>query len=191
MFRKTIFGNFLDVKLVFNEPLYHFILLREVEEGRENTNSFKLLGEKVSFRREDFDDGMKMSVFYFIELAMICPEKRQYMNWTMLAMIDDRALNGKVALHKKKPAKKKSLESYTLYEFPFAFQAYEIVSSISGWVTHRELSSAIPCIMWWSCAHLLESKARIHEIKPTDGMRAYLDRSLETSSFCLASPYDV
>ncbi|TYK23267.1 Ulp1-like peptidase [Cucumis melo var. makuwa] len=55
MFRKTIFELFLDVKLVFNGPLCHNILLREVEKGRKNTISFKFLGEKVSFEREDYD----------------------------------------------------------------------------------------------------------------------------------------
>lgn len=49
MFRKTPFGHFLDVKLVFNGPLYHYILLREVVDDRKDVISFKLLGEKVSF----------------------------------------------------------------------------------------------------------------------------------------------
>ena len=34
MFKKKNFDHFLDVKLVFNGPLYHYILLREVEEER-------------------------------------------------------------------------------------------------------------------------------------------------------------
>ena len=55
MFRKTIFGHFLDAKLVFNGPLYHYILLREVEDEGNNIISFKLLGQKVSFGWEDFD----------------------------------------------------------------------------------------------------------------------------------------
>lgn len=32
MFRKTLFGYFLDVKLVFNGPLCHYILLKEVDD---------------------------------------------------------------------------------------------------------------------------------------------------------------
>ncbi|KAA0056271.1 uncharacterized protein E6C27_scaffold226G00400 [Cucumis melo var. makuwa] len=56
----------------------------------------------------------------------------------------------KVALHRKKFANNKSPKSYSLYNYPFAFQvwAYEIVSSVSGWVANDK--------------------------------RAYLDRSLET-----------
>ena len=40
---------------MFNGPLCHYILLREVEERRDNTINFKSLGEKVSFEWEDFD----------------------------------------------------------------------------------------------------------------------------------------
>lgn len=55
MFRRTIFGYILDVKLVFSGPLCHYILLREVKKRRDNIISFKLYGEKVSFGQEDFD----------------------------------------------------------------------------------------------------------------------------------------
>uniref|UniRef100_A0A9I9ED72 Uncharacterized protein n=1 Tax=Cucumis melo TaxID=3656 RepID=A0A9I9ED72_CUCME len=50
-----------------------------------------------------------------------------------------RALNGKVALHRKKFANNKSPKSYSLYNYPFTFQvwAYEIVLSVSGWVASR------------------------------------------------------
>ena len=50
-----MFGHFLDIKLVFNGPLCHYILLREVEDEWEDVVSFKLLGEKVSFGRENFE----------------------------------------------------------------------------------------------------------------------------------------
>uniref|UniRef100_A0A9I9DV56 Uncharacterized protein n=1 Tax=Cucumis melo TaxID=3656 RepID=A0A9I9DV56_CUCME len=64
------------------------------------------------------------------------------------------------------------------------------MSSISGSIAHRESSSMIPRIMWWSCTHPPELKviksqifgskmAHIHEIEPMDDKRAYLDRSLE------------
>ena len=55
MFSKTMFGHFLVIKLVFNGPLCHCILLKEIEEDRATIISFKLLGEKVSFGGEDFD----------------------------------------------------------------------------------------------------------------------------------------
>ena len=32
MFRKTLFDHFLDVKLVFNGPPCHYILLKEVDD---------------------------------------------------------------------------------------------------------------------------------------------------------------
>ncbi|XP_022156465.1 uncharacterized protein LOC111023353 [Momordica charantia] len=55
MFRKTIFGHLLDVDLVFNGPLIHNILLREVEDSTPNTISFNLFGRRVSFGRREFD----------------------------------------------------------------------------------------------------------------------------------------
>lgn len=45
-----------------NGPPCHYILLKQVEEGWENTFSLKLLGKKVSFRQEDFD--IKMGLRY-------------------------------------------------------------------------------------------------------------------------------
>ena len=44
MFRKTLFGHFLDIKPVFNGPLCHYILLRRGDDGQDNIISFKLLG---------------------------------------------------------------------------------------------------------------------------------------------------
>lgn len=56
MFRKIVFGHFLNyVKFVFNGLLCHFILLRVVKERWDDIISFKLLGDKVFFRREDFN----------------------------------------------------------------------------------------------------------------------------------------
>ena len=50
-----MFEHFLDVKLVFNRPLCHYILRIEAKNEREDVVSFKLLGEKISFGRKDFD----------------------------------------------------------------------------------------------------------------------------------------
>ncbi|XP_022157998.1 uncharacterized protein LOC111024595 [Momordica charantia] len=55
MFRKTVFGHLLDVDLVFNGPLIHSVLLREVEESTPDTISFNLFWTKVSFGRREFD----------------------------------------------------------------------------------------------------------------------------------------
>lgn len=55
MFKKTGFGHSLEVKLVFNAPLYHYIMLREVKDHPDDVISFRLLSEKVSFGQEKFD----------------------------------------------------------------------------------------------------------------------------------------
>lgn len=55
MFRKAVFGHFLDVELVFNGLMSHYILLKEVEERRDNIIRFKLMGDNVSFGQKDFD----------------------------------------------------------------------------------------------------------------------------------------
>ena len=44
MCRKNLFDQFLDKKLVFNEPLCHYILLRDVKDEQDNIISFKLFG---------------------------------------------------------------------------------------------------------------------------------------------------
>lgn len=55
MFRKTLFGHFLDAKLVSNGHMCHYILLKEVKNEWDDVISFKLLGHKASFGWKDFD----------------------------------------------------------------------------------------------------------------------------------------
>lgn len=43
------------MKFVFNGSLFHFILLREVEERQNDMISFKLLGDKVFIGWKNFD----------------------------------------------------------------------------------------------------------------------------------------
>ena len=62
MFKKTIFVHILDVKLVFNGPLCHYILLREVEDERDGVLSFKLLCQKVSFYNTSKDVSFKLTL---------------------------------------------------------------------------------------------------------------------------------
>ena len=45
----------LDIKLVFNRLMYHYILLIEIEDEQEDVISFKLLGVKIYFGWKDFD----------------------------------------------------------------------------------------------------------------------------------------
>ncbi|KAL0555774.1 hypothetical protein IC582_004270 [Cucumis melo] len=42
LFRKTKFGHFLDLNIVFNGPLIHYLLLREVEDEGKDSISFLL-----------------------------------------------------------------------------------------------------------------------------------------------------
>ena len=50
LLRKTKFGHFLDLNIVFNEPLIHYLLLREVEEEGKDHISFLIGGSCVYFR---------------------------------------------------------------------------------------------------------------------------------------------
>ena len=45
---------------MFNGPLCHYILLREVDDERNNVINFKLLGQKVFFRQEDLNTIMRL-----------------------------------------------------------------------------------------------------------------------------------
>ena len=55
LFRNTKFGHFLDLNIIFNGPLIHYLLLREVEDERVDHISFKI-GEVVcSFGRREFN----------------------------------------------------------------------------------------------------------------------------------------
>ncbi|KAA0032540.1 Ulp1-like peptidase [Cucumis melo var. makuwa] len=157
MLRKILFGHFLDVKLMFNGLLCRYILLREVDNKQDDVISFKLLSQKGSIRREDFDT---------IEL-----DKERVKG----------ALRENVVMHKKKLP-----ETYSLYGFPFTFQVWtdETVSTISAWVgSHNRAShDAIPRIMQWSCTYSPRLKTHIQAIELTDEELAYLDQVLDIPS---------
>lgn len=55
MFSQTCFGPILGMNVVFNGPLLHHLLLREVEEPRDDLISFNLFGNRVSFGKREFD----------------------------------------------------------------------------------------------------------------------------------------
>lgn len=55
MFRQTIFEPILDCTLSLNGQLSHHLLLREVGDDRPNMINFNLLGNIVSFGKEEFD----------------------------------------------------------------------------------------------------------------------------------------
>ncbi|XP_022156659.1 uncharacterized protein LOC111023508 [Momordica charantia] len=116
MFRKTIFGHLLDVDLVFNGPLVHNILLREVEDSTVDSISFNLFGRKVSFGRREFDlisglksdlvlsdledlyeaaqfqddfDAVKVSIVYMVEMVLLGRERTVKFDQTLLGIVDD------------------------------------------------------------------------------------------------------
>ncbi|XP_038876469.1 uncharacterized protein LOC120068893 [Benincasa hispida] len=53
-FKKTVFDRFVDMDIIFNSPLIHYILLREVEDYRKDSMTFDLNGTVVTFIKEDF-----------------------------------------------------------------------------------------------------------------------------------------
>ncbi|KAL0551780.1 hypothetical protein IC582_010869 [Cucumis melo] len=55
LFRKTKFGHFLDLNIVFNGPLIHYLLLREVEDEGKDCISFLLGGIVCTFVRREFN----------------------------------------------------------------------------------------------------------------------------------------
>ena len=54
LFKKKIFGRFVDMDIMFNSPLIHYVLLREVEGNRGNAMTFDLNGMIITFSKEDF-----------------------------------------------------------------------------------------------------------------------------------------
>ncbi|XP_022157016.1 uncharacterized protein LOC111023842 [Momordica charantia] len=138
MFRQTCFGPILDMDVVFNGPLIHHLLLREVEEPRQDVISFDLFGKRVSFGKREFDlitglshrmnrvdnhipgrrlraryfkdsvkvkcselekifledvfyddeDVVKVGIVYFIELAMMGKERKQFIDTALLGVVD-------------------------------------------------------------------------------------------------------
>ncbi|KAL4035781.1 hypothetical protein IC575_004488 [Cucumis melo] len=55
LFKKTKFGHFLDLNIVFNGPLIHYLLLREVEDEGKDSISFLLGGVVCTFGRREFN----------------------------------------------------------------------------------------------------------------------------------------
>ncbi|KAL0544341.1 hypothetical protein IC582_019454 [Cucumis melo] len=55
LFRKTKFRHFLDLNIVFNGPLIHYLLLREVEDEGKDYISFLLGGVVCTFGWREFN----------------------------------------------------------------------------------------------------------------------------------------
>ncbi|KAL0534398.1 hypothetical protein IC582_028689 [Cucumis melo] len=55
LFRETKFGHFLDLNIIFNGSLIHYLLLREVEDEGKDYISFLLGGVVCTFGRREFN----------------------------------------------------------------------------------------------------------------------------------------
>ena len=49
IFTKTVFQRIIDMDIIFNSPLVHHILLKEVEDDRGDAMAFDLKGTNVTF----------------------------------------------------------------------------------------------------------------------------------------------
>ena len=58
-------------------------------EDMTNMNGSELDKNHPTLQFEGDEDTVKMLIFYFIKLMMISRERRQYIDWTMLGLIDD------------------------------------------------------------------------------------------------------
>ncbi|XP_038885808.1 uncharacterized protein LOC120076102 [Benincasa hispida] len=54
MFKRTVFGRFIDIELVFNSPLIHHILLSEVKNSGMDSISFFVRGKVITFSKDGF-----------------------------------------------------------------------------------------------------------------------------------------
>lgn len=54
MFKKMVFGQIVDINIVFNSHLVHHILLREVEGSRDELMRFDINGANVKFSKKEF-----------------------------------------------------------------------------------------------------------------------------------------
>ncbi|KAL4011369.1 hypothetical protein IC575_028426 [Cucumis melo] len=118
LFRKTKFGHFLDLNIVFNGSLIHYLLLREVEDEGKDSISFLLGGvdyiqlvgnsrllEKFFKDKEciyvsdledifleyegDDDDIVKLALVYFIEISLLGKDRRTKVDIGFFKIADD------------------------------------------------------------------------------------------------------
>ncbi|KAL0546604.1 hypothetical protein IC582_016516 [Cucumis melo] len=118
LFRKTKFGHFLDLNIVFNGLLIHYLLLREVEDERKDSISFLLGGvdyiqlvgnsrllEKFFKDKEciyvsdledifleyegDDNDIVKLALVYFIEISLLRKDRRTKVDIGFFKIADD------------------------------------------------------------------------------------------------------
>ncbi|XP_038887035.1 uncharacterized protein LOC120077203 [Benincasa hispida] len=54
MFRRTIFGGFIYLNIIFSSGLIHEALLREIVDDREECMTFNIIGSTVTFKKVEF-----------------------------------------------------------------------------------------------------------------------------------------
>ncbi|KAL0545073.1 hypothetical protein IC582_020213 [Cucumis melo] len=102
LFRKTKFGHFLDLNIVFNGPLIHYLLLREdyiqlVENSRLLEKFFKDkeciyvsdLNDIFLEYEGDDDDIVKLALVYFIEISLLGKNRRTKVDIGFFNIADD------------------------------------------------------------------------------------------------------
>ncbi|KAL0534172.1 hypothetical protein IC582_028456 [Cucumis melo] len=102
LFRKTKFGHFLDLNIVFNGPLIHYLLLREdyiqlVGNSRLLEKFFKDKEcvyvsnlEDIFLEYEgDDDDIVKLALVYFIEISLLGKDRRTKVDIGFFKIADD------------------------------------------------------------------------------------------------------
>ncbi|XP_038896011.1 uncharacterized protein LOC120084191 [Benincasa hispida] len=106
MFKRTVFGRFVDVDMVFNSPIVHHMLLRKVKRRRSNSMSFSVYGKYFGNRVtkdtlhlrqleekykdlefENDDAAVKISLVYYTEVTMM--EKNKQKNAIYLKRFKD------------------------------------------------------------------------------------------------------
>lgn len=162
--------NILGKKVSFGKEEFDLItglrhstttIRRQIDGNRLRT---LYLDDSISIKCEDFEeiylsmefeneeDGVKMSLFYFIELVMMGRERRQLMDTSTLNVIDDwelfcnedwstltfkktisslkKDLSKKAKEYKEVTKPRKRGPSYNLCGFPFAFQVSSDIHTI-------------------------------------------------------------
>ncbi|TYJ97762.1 Ulp1-like peptidase [Cucumis melo var. makuwa] len=148
MFKKTIFGHFLDVKFIFNGLLCHYILLREVEDERDNVISFKLLHQNVSFGQEDFNT---------ITRLRARPRRPVQFEEDLFSFSDTN-------------------DGSYLIKVEFVSKLLMHALAISLLLVLSGLGIRDSVVHKWSCTYSPGLKARIQAIQPTEEELAYLDQ---------------
>ncbi|XP_038887205.1 uncharacterized protein LOC120077392 [Benincasa hispida] len=96
MFKRTVFGRFVDIDMVFNSLIIHHMLLREVKSTRMDSISFSVggnyFGNRVTkdtlqvrlleeiYKKLEFEndeDAVKITLVYYMKVAMMGKNKQK------------------------------------------------------------------------------------------------------------------